>query len=72
MTDNISKVCPAIETTEKLKERLWELQLALGVEFMRGSYRQDLTPPKRVLGLRAASEALSIAESSYYANRRKK
>jgi hypothetical protein len=42
-----------------------EFQLALAVEFMRSSYRQDIPAPKRVLGLIAACEALRKSEESF-------
>lgn len=66
MINNLSKVCPAVQTSEKLKERLWELQLAIGIELMLGSFRLDLTPPKRVFSLKAAREAVSATEFSFF------
>jgi Phosphotransferase enzyme family len=65
MTANVANVCPAIENEQDLKIRMWELQLALAVEFMRGSYRLDLTVPKRVFSLLAAYDALLAAEASF-------
>ncbi len=41
-------------------EKKWEFQLAMAIEFLRASYRQELFPPKRILGLLAASTALRI------------
>ena len=44
----------------------WEFRLALAIEFMRAAYRQqDLTSPKRVLGLISACDALREAAASY-------
>jgi CheY-like chemotaxis protein len=36
----------------------WEFQLALAIEFLRSSYRDDISVPKRVLGLVAGCYAL--------------
>lgn len=71
MTDNLGEICTEVEDQEKLEARLWELQLALAVEFMRGSYRPDLTAPKRVFALQAAYDALTAAESSFLQCREK-
>jgi hypothetical protein len=44
----------------------WEFRLALAVEFMRAAYRhQDLTSPKRALGLISACEALRETAAAY-------
>ena len=44
----------------------WEFRLALGVEFMRSSYRyQELPTPKRVLGLLASCIALRETSAAY-------
>lgn len=45
--------------------RRWQWTLALVVEFLRCAYRQDLTAPKRILSLGAASLALKQCESEY-------
>lgn len=39
-------------------EHEWEFQLALAIEFLRSSYRDDISVPKRVLGLVAGCYAL--------------
>ena len=62
MLDNLQEVCPALGKKEDIAEKFWEFQLAMGVEFMRGSYRPDLTAPKRALGLVAAYDAILEAE----------
>jgi len=65
MINNLAKLCSVVSTPEKLREKLWEIQLAMGIDFMRGSYRTDLTSPKRVFSLMAAVEAFSAATSSF-------
>jgi hypothetical protein len=65
MISKLPEACPAVEDKEDLKKRLWEFQLALAVEFMRGAYRLDLTVPKRVFSLLAAHDALLAAEASF-------
>ena len=42
----------------------WEFQLALAVEFMRASYRQDLSTPKNVLGMVAGYDAFAACQEA--------
>lgn len=51
LVDNRREICPAIASDDDFRAREWELQLAVGIELLRASYRVDLTTPKRVLGL---------------------
>jgi CheY-like chemotaxis protein len=47
---------------------IWEFMLAVAIEFLRASYRrQELPPPKRVLGLLVGCEALRQAETAFRA-----
>ena len=62
--ENIEEICLATNCDGGRESWLWELQLALAVEFMRGAYRPDLTEPKRVLGLIVAANAISCAEQN--------
>jgi len=64
MIKNLSLVCPAVQEHSALASRLWEFQLAISVELMRGAYRVDLTGPKRVFGLAGAYDAMKAAEAS--------
>ena len=43
----------------------WEFQLALAIEFLRSSYRDDISVPKRVLGLVAGCYALKNISDNY-------
>lgn len=65
MIENIGDVCTLVADKKEPQRKLWELQLAFSVEFMRGSYRLDVTAPKQVLALQAAYDAISAAESSF-------
>jgi len=65
-TVNISSICPAVREAQSMLDRQWELSLALGVELLRGVYRQEITTPKKIAGLLAAYNALSFAETRYW------
>lgn len=63
LRDNLFEIHKVENQTDKPE---WEFRLALAVEFMRASYRQqDLPSPKRVFGLISACEALRAASSSF-------
>jgi hypothetical protein len=47
----------------------WEWAYALAGEFVRAAYRLELTAPKRILGLMAASEAIGEVERAYVESR---
>jgi Phosphotransferase enzyme family len=50
------------------QDRIWEFQLALAIEFLRASYRQEVSVPKRVLGLVAGCYALQITYDTFKTN----
>jgi CheY-like chemotaxis protein len=65
LKESLSQIHPS---TSALPKRDWEFKLALGVEFMRASYRVlELPSPKRVLGLYGACVALRAAEKAFQA-----
>jgi hypothetical protein len=56
----------SIHDTSRFAKPTWEFLLAVAIEFLRASYRrQELPPPKRVLGLLAGCQALRAAEAAF-------
>lgn len=65
MLQNIKEIFDFIESDAVLQRNIWELQLSLAIEFLRGAYRTDIPTPKRLLALQSAYVALQAAERSF-------
>jgi hypothetical protein len=65
MSRNIKEIFDFIESDAVLQQNMWELQLSMTIEFLRGAYRTDITTPKRLLALQSAFVALQAAEKSF-------
>jgi hypothetical protein len=59
---NVSLICPQMSDA-MINRHKWELQLVLAMEFLRGSYRTEVTDPKKVLGIVACHDALQAAQA---------
>jgi hypothetical protein len=62
MVANLREICPPLR--ENFEAHVWEWHAALSVYLLRGTYRYDISGPKRVLALVAAHDQLVRAVSA--------